>query len=101
MRTVSYERGTAVALLQNPAAARLIHARGDDVQGYLAYKKQPPRLGPVQGPGHRPTVGFYGGGGLMRGVPLYRHGHPRASIGSDCVTPESVAVQDKGAALAA
>ena len=27
------------------------------LQGYLAHKKQPPLLGPPQGPGHIPTVG--------------------------------------------
>ena len=27
------------------------------VQGYLAHKKQPPPLGPPQGPGHSPTGG--------------------------------------------
>ena len=32
-----------------------------EVQGYLAHKKQPPPLGPPQGPRHSPTVGSQGG----------------------------------------
>jgi len=30
----------------------------DGTQGYLAHKKQPPPLGPTQGPRHSPAVGW-------------------------------------------
>ena len=46
-------------------------ARDARLQGYLAHKKQLPTLGPPYDPRHSPTVGSYGGGGLMSEVSLY------------------------------
>ena len=40
-------------------------------QGYLAHKKQPPSLGPPQGPKHSPTAGSQGKAvSYERGTPL-------------------------------
>jgi len=38
------------------------------VQGYLAYKKSPPSLGPSQVPRQGATAGSYGGGGGSYGL---------------------------------
>jgi len=41
------------------------------LQGYLAHKKQPPPLGPPQGPGHFVTTGSWGGTvSYDRGIPV-------------------------------
>ena len=55
-----------LTIIDQPACC----SRGQQVQGYLAHKKQPPPLGPPYDLGYSPTVGSWEGGvSYERGTP--------------------------------